>query len=407
MSRIRCTRSVALAATLSTALALTTTPAAAQVEVSAAPLPAPDLWSTPGRDTGLPADLWSGASADLARAVLPTLGEKPISPALRRLAIRVLATGAAAPEGGADDAPLAAERALALTRLGAPDAALAVLSRTPRVETSEPLSRARAEAGLYLGRDREACETERALQTGRGGGFWLKLRTFCQLQAGEAAAAQVTFDLWRQTGERAPAFTAGMAGALSGGAWKPVLGDAITTALSRRTGTPLATAVATATPAATVVLARDTDAAENLRAAAAERAHALGLLSVDEAARLATPPVAASASDLHDAGEREPRGPRSEATLFETARNPPTAAAARAEAALVPSPAPTASTALLLALDAAADAGRLGETALLALHIASRPDRELSEADNALIVRALARAGLEPGTVMVRGPARP
>lgn len=423
MSRYRCTRTAALFASLSAAFALTA-PAKAQVEVSAAPLPAPDLWSTPGRDTELPADLWRGAHADLARAVLPKLGSEPTEPALRRLAIRVLATGAAAPEGGADDADLAAERALALTRLGAPDAALAVLSRTPRVETSEPLSRARAEAALYLA-DPQACETERALQTGRGGAFWLKLRAFCQLQAGDAAAAQVTFDLWRQTGDRAPAYTAGMTQALGGARWSPVLADAITTALSRHRFVDLSSAIETAAPAAVAALARSpepvrlgpdapaavqteappADVVNATRFKAAERAVTLGLMTAPEAEAVRS--GAAPAADTRpDPGAPPPEpvdwaalGPN--ALLLAAAEQVPSDAAVRAKLATTASPAPTARAGALLALQDAAVAGRPGDAALLALLVASETGKAgrpgapatLSPADRALIVRALVRAG--------------
>ncbi|MDO9224378.1 MAG: hypothetical protein Q7U20_11795, partial [Caulobacter sp.] len=72
-------------------------PAIAQVEVT--PLAAPDYFSLGARDSGLPSDLWRGASPDLVRDLLPTLGRKPMSPAATALARRVLAAGAAGPEG--------------------------------------------------------------------------------------------------------------------------------------------------------------------------------------------------------------------------------------------------------------------------------------------------------------------
>lgn len=421
MSRFRSTRKLALLASFSAALALPVA-AYAQVEVTAAPLPAPDLWSTPGRDTGLSPDLWRGAGADLARAVLPKLGAEPIQPALRRLAIRVLATGAAAPEGGAEDVDLAAERAFALTRLGAPDAALAVLSRTPRVEASEPLSRARAEAALYL-RDPRACETERALQAGRGGTFWLKLRAYCQLESGDAAAAQVTFDLWRQTGDRAPAYAAGMTDALGASSgWRPVFADAITTALSRRRWGDFTAAIDAGAPAAVAALAAERvvrvepgSVGEGLipplgmqeanLARATARAEALGLMTAAEAEGVRSD--AAPAADARP----DPGAPRPEpvewadlapdALLQAAATSAPADAAARARLATAPSPAPTARAAALLALQDAAEAKRLGETALLALLVASETGKAarpgapatLPPADRALIVRALDRTG--------------
>ena len=46
------------------------------VEVTA--LAPPDAFTTPGRDTGLPATLWAGASARTAKTVLPLLAAKPL-----------------------------------------------------------------------------------------------------------------------------------------------------------------------------------------------------------------------------------------------------------------------------------------------------------------------------------------
>ena len=80
--------------------------------VEVAPLTAPDVFSGGARDTGLGSDLWKGASAELARRVMPTLGTKPLSPAARALAVRVLSTGANAPDGAGEDRVLAAARGL-------------------------------------------------------------------------------------------------------------------------------------------------------------------------------------------------------------------------------------------------------------------------------------------------------
>src|SRR6185503_17802828 len=102
--------------------------AAAQgVEVST--LAAPDAFSTPGRDTGLPATLWRGTSLQITRTVLPLLAAKPLSPAAAALARRVLATGAPGPQGAGSDPALAAARAEALMAQGDARAAAAVLVR--------------------------------------------------------------------------------------------------------------------------------------------------------------------------------------------------------------------------------------------------------------------------------------
>src|SRR5688572_8473598 len=95
-------------ALFTTALMLAAGPAAAQVQVIQ--LAAPDAFSVPGRDTGLPQDLWRGTPVETARAVLPALAAKPLSPAAAALARRVLATGAPGPDGAANDEVLAGAR---------------------------------------------------------------------------------------------------------------------------------------------------------------------------------------------------------------------------------------------------------------------------------------------------------
>src|SRR4051812_44086846 len=82
------------------------------VEVSQ--LAAPDAFTTSGRATGVAPTLWTGASAQTARPVLPMLAAKPLSPAAAALARRILATGGPGPEGANRDPVLGAARANAL-----------------------------------------------------------------------------------------------------------------------------------------------------------------------------------------------------------------------------------------------------------------------------------------------------
>src|SRR5688500_16367781 len=79
----------------------------AEVGVQVSSLAAPDGFTTAGRETGLPATLWRGASVRTARSVLPLLSAKPLSPAAAQLARRVLATGAQGPDGAAQAPGLA------------------------------------------------------------------------------------------------------------------------------------------------------------------------------------------------------------------------------------------------------------------------------------------------------------
>jgi hypothetical protein len=254
-------------------MALVLAAGAAHAQVQAQALKPLDLWSAAGRETGLPDTLWKETSPELARTVLSALPDRPLSPAMATLARRVLETGANAPDGAGSDQPLAAMRIRALVALGDLGAAEAVLARSPAIETSEPLSRAKAEVALLAGRDSEACETGRALQEGRDGPFWLKLRAYCSLVDKQPAAAQVTLDLTHQGGAKPTAFDRLMNAAINGtAAGKPALDDPLTFALSRRLGLDLTATVPTAPMPVTVALARDPNTPQPTRLEAMARA---------------------------------------------------------------------------------------------------------------------------------------
>ena len=165
-------------------------PAAVQVE-SLNPL---DLFST-GRDAGLGADVWKGASAEIARAVIPSIAAKPLSPAGADLARRLLAQSSTAPVGAGSDLDLAVARARALLALGDAEDASLVLDRTPGVTDHAELSQLAAEAALISEQDDKACRVADNLTDGRDGLYWLRLRAFCQARAGKVDEAQLTLNL--------------------------------------------------------------------------------------------------------------------------------------------------------------------------------------------------------------------
>lgn len=175
------------------ALAFATAALAQPIEV--ATLSAPDFFSNGARDTGLGPDLWAGSSAQTARTVIPLLAAKPLSPAAQALARRVLATGASGPDGAGQDPELAGARINALIAQGAVKDAGVILSRTANLERSPVLAQAGAEAALLAGEDERACSIAEGLATGREEIYWLRLRAYCQLRAGQAGPAQLTFDL--------------------------------------------------------------------------------------------------------------------------------------------------------------------------------------------------------------------
>jgi hypothetical protein len=288
-----------LAALLSSAAAA---PALAQVQVQS--LAPPDLFSTPaGGETGLKSELWKDTAPGLAREVLPKLASKPLSPASAGLARRVLATGANAPAGIGDDAELGAARAMGLIALGDAAGADAILDRAPGMAGSSPLSLAAAEAALITGADDKACKIGDDLSVDRGNPYWLRLRAFCQVRAGQADAAQLTLTLALQ--QTKDADYARLMGALVSGApaGAASLRNGIDYALSRKLGLDVQSpaAVASASPALKPVLklapplaGGDLTAAQASSVAALRQAK--GLPAFTEAAKASLASIAALAS---------------------------------------------------------------------------------------------------------------
>jgi len=184
--------------------------------VGAQPLAQLDLFSA-GRQTGLGQDLWKGSSADIARIVIPTLADAPLSPASAALGRDLLATASMAPDGAGNDAALAAARASAVLALGDAEGAADILDHTPGVSGSAALSRVAAEAALITGRNDKACAIGDALASDRDGIYWLRLRAFCQALAGKTDMAQLTFTLANQQ-LRDPYFARLLGALLAGGA---------------------------------------------------------------------------------------------------------------------------------------------------------------------------------------------
>ncbi|PIB93730.1 hypothetical protein [Caulobacter sp. FWC2] len=246
-----------LGAVALSALLLTPAFAAAQEEVKVKSLAAPDYFSSPVADTGLPGDLWKDTAPDIMRDVVPKLaGNKPLSPAFASLAKRMLSTGANGPAGVGDNVDMGAARAMALVALGEAKGANAILDRATGAAGSAQLSLATAEAALITGDDDKACRTQDALTVDRGAAYWLRLRAFCQLKAGQADAAQLTFQL-AQNATKDTDYARLMGAALGGTApGAASLKNGVNYALSRRLNLDLqsAAAIASASPALKPVL---------------------------------------------------------------------------------------------------------------------------------------------------------
>lgn len=245
--------------------------------VESASLGSLDFFSAAGRRTALGPELWSGASADLARSVIGGLGEHPLTPGMNQLARQLLATGARGPDGAHDDADLAGDRVLALIRLGDQEAARGVLARTPGIAAHARLSQAAAELALWSGEIPRACAVGEALSQGRDGGFWLQLRALCLATAGKTAEAQLALELAAAAPARDPAAGRLVAALVNGGPPPPASADtALGHAASRALKLDMTGAIATAPVPALVVLTADEAQSPTVRRLAALRLIRLG-----------------------------------------------------------------------------------------------------------------------------------
>lgn len=355
--------------------------------VEVAPLAEPDAFSTVGRDTGLPRDLWRGASAETARTVLPLLAEKPLSPAAAALARRVLAAGAPGPDGVGRDPELAGARAAALLVLGDPRAAATILLRAPGLDRDPDLARTAAESALLAGDDLRACAVEEALTVGRGDPYWLRLRAYCQAIAGRTAEAQLTFDL-AQAQDRDAIFGRLMGAKLAGvGApGEASLRHGLDYALSRNLGLDLSTAKAA--PAVAAAMEEPGPPVFVLTPQAMEFAGVAESLALGEPIREAG---LLALLELAGGGGAEAEA----AALLAASAYGPMSPRARGQLAALQLAGGKAPAGRNMALDLAAQQGLMGETALLALWISAEAGAAgPTAADRARIVRALNAVGL-------------
>jgi hypothetical protein len=361
--------------------------------VEVATLAAPDAFTTPGRDTGLPASLWRGASIGTARTVMPLLAAKPLTPAGQQLARRVLATGAPGPVGAGSDSALLAVRASALSATGDPKAAAVLLARAPGLDRSPELARAAAESALLAGQDAQACTTEEGLSAGREDIYWLRLRTYCQAIDGKASQAQLTFEL-AQNQARDAVFGRLMGVKLAGGGdpGAASLRNGLDFALSRSLGLNLEGAKPA--PAVAAALAGGDPNPPKWDLTVLDPALA-GLTGAMVAGQTLPPGGVSALIAAAAEADAKSRSKVQGQALLVAALAGDLAPQDRASLAAFVVPEGKAPAARSLALEDAARRKLLGETALLALWtLADAGTAGPSIADRARIVHALALAGL-------------
>lgn len=386
------TRPMRTSACLLAMLLVTGAASAARAQVDVTTLAAPDAFSTAGRDTGLPRDLWRGASVETARSVLALLATKPLTPAGAQLARRILATGAQGPTGAGPDPALVAARASALSAVGDPKAAAVLLARAPGLDRNPELARAAAENALLAGDDARACAVAEGLSSSREDIYWLRLRAYCQAIGGKTAQAQLTFEL-AQTQARDAVFGRLMAAKLAGGQpGAASLRNGLDFALSRSLGLDLQAAKPAPAVAAAVAGGEPNPPSWDLSVLDPAVAGLAGAMVAGQP----LPPGGVSALIAAAAeADAKSRAKQQGAALLVAALAAELAPADRARLAVFTLPEGKAPAARSLAMDEAARRKLMGETAMLALWTLSDagPAGPVA-ADRARIVHALAVAGL-------------
>jgi hypothetical protein len=368
-------------------------PASAQVEV--APLAAPDYFSLGSRDTGLPDDVWRDSSGPTAAALIPGLGARPLTPAARDLAWRLLATAAVGPDGAGRDPAVAGARIQSLLALGRPAEAWAAAERAGNLATHPALAEAVAETALIVGDDERACRIADGLSVGRGEIYWLRLRAYCEARAGEGVVAQLTLTLASEK-QRDPVISR-LIGAVIAGVGDPgaaSVRSGLEYSLSRRLALDIS-AARDASPGVAAMIAGPAPSPVPADSGLAGR-------FIRPEGRVAEFDALLRQAQTADARAR----PRYEAAvLLAIALGAVPTAEQRAILAGFTAPQGTATSGRLAALDLAAAAGLKGETALLALAIVADAEGKPRPADYAPMVSALRRVGLTDAAVAFAGEA--
>lgn len=230
---------------------------------------------------GFGPNLWNGSDAAGLTDLLEQMPVATASPVMNDLARRLLLTGAAPREAAAWGSSVFDARLTKLLDAGLVTDLAELLGQAGG--NADPLIR--VEALLLTGQDEAACETQAEATSVDAKA--LQLRAFCQIVAGDTAAASLSADLAREKGATDETFFALVAHLANGEPLGAVpLKDIapVNLALARRAKVAwTADDLAGAPPAVLAVLARDPATAADLRVTAAERAGIMGALDADTA----------------------------------------------------------------------------------------------------------------------------
>lgn len=278
---------------------------------------------------GFPATLWTGTSAAVVRALLPMLPAGSDSQVLRQIERRLLSTAAPPPQGAEANArpSLVELRADRLLAMGDVDGALGLTSAAPSVVEGAVAARVRRDANLLAGRIDQACA--QAQPGSATDADAARLQVFCRYSQGKTLEGNLALDLLRERKGADPAFIAA-AETLAGLPPVPNARIEITelsplhVALFGAAKMPIPPAMmAKATPAVAQAVAGNVVMSPDLRAAAAERALALGAMAPDAVRRLYLDMVFAPDEMAAPLDRAAGAGFRGRALLFRAATDQP------------------------------------------------------------------------------------
>lgn len=234
---------------------------------------------------GLGVEMWQGSDRATAEALLQALPGATRATSLRLLERKLLLSAAQAPGNlmtgaGQSAADLLNVRLAKLSQMGDSAGVVTLAKAAGPAAGGAGIDRASADAALLAGDNKAACEK---VSTHVGEDlYWLKLQLYCQVVAGETAAASVTLSLLRDQGVDDQTYLA-IASVLTGEQRGKLekLGplDPVSFAMLKATKRPIPPEVATsAGPAVLAAIATAEGTPSDQRLAAAEAAEAYGAL---------------------------------------------------------------------------------------------------------------------------------
>ncbi len=233
-----------------------------------------------------PAEAWAGSRRVRIEALLPHLPGAIRSPAMRRLALALLASRAHPPVGEGEPGTLVLSRAKRLVAIGAREYAIALLETAGPPGGKEAIARIGSDRHLASLDFESACEQARGKASAAGDGYWRRVRILCHAQGGLIEAAMLGLELLHES-DAAPDdpfdetiyAMAGLAEPVLEGLEEPT---PLRVAAWRLAQFPIpAEAVSAAAPDVLPAIAGAPEVSPAVRLLAAERAWATGVLPIE------------------------------------------------------------------------------------------------------------------------------